>query len=419
MNEKVGRQEYWLEKLKYAAKQFGKAGTTSEYPGVPKEQQLSIDLGNRKIFGIINRILHWIESKFTYFFARYNLFPEVGTKERKVPWTNTKVKYFTPNEQAEHALYIGEENGDLKLYDSKGKLYDTTGKISKGKKGYVAYVLTLDGRLITHEHINAGKEGYAYRHSTLAGGKPIICSGLIQVIDGKITYIDNNSGHYKPEAANVRNAVEKFKELFSENAKVVCFGYFKRLLKQIPFIRKIPIPTKKESVENFLERMEEKGEDGLTEYERYFAKVKKDNQEYANQLDCQSVYTKVVSSNYEPIPISDSNNPREVKMIVEHSIRKIIGAGYGHKPKIDVERYNGKTCGISVTFHDENDRSRFIEVLDSEQCSYVLRTQENKYKITMSTEQANEFIKDGLKIEIDSIKQLDTITRGHSIRSAG
>ncbi|MGL9718927.1 MAG: hypothetical protein ACR5K9_10090 [Wolbachia sp.] len=96
------RKKHLLERFKCAAREFGKAGTRSDHSAVPKEQQLSIDLGNKKIFGIINRILHWIENKFTYFFPRYNLFPEVGVEERKVPGTNTKVKYFTLDEQVEH-----------------------------------------------------------------------------------------------------------------------------------------------------------------------------------------------------------------------------------------------------------------------------------------------------------------------------
>lgn len=128
------RKEYLLEKFKYAAKEFGKSGTKSNHLAVPKEQQLSIDLDNKKVFGIINRILYWVESNFTYFFPRYNLFPEVGVEGRKIPGTSTKVKYFNSDEQYDQRKFIGEEDGELKLYNLEGKLYDTTDKISKGKK---------------------------------------------------------------------------------------------------------------------------------------------------------------------------------------------------------------------------------------------------------------------------------------------
>ncbi|UPA54630.1 hypothetical protein MWH06_04860 [Wolbachia pipientis] len=405
------RKEYLLEKFKYAAKEFGKSGTKSNHKTVSKEQQLSIDLGNKKVFGIINRILYWIESKFTYFFPRYNLFPEVGVKERKIPGTNTKVKYFTPDDQMEHAkiTYKGKLYIDLmpeiegnKLKDFRGKLYDTTNKISKGEKGCVAYVITLDGKLVTHEHINVNKSEWAYRHSTLAGGRPVLCSGLIKVVNGKITYIDNNSGHYKPESANLYNAVKKLEGLFSKDAKVVCLPYWVSLQKQIPFIRKI-IPAKQEPVEKFLQRMEKKGKDGLTQYERHFKGVKECNEKYSDKLESQSVYAKVVAHNYKSVPISDSQT---IKMATEHSVRRVIGANYGHKPKIDIKYNKKEAVGVNVIFHYRDDRSKFIEVLDSHRCSYLPRIQENKYIITMSIGQANEFIKDTLQIEIDSVEQL-------------
>lgn len=77
------RRKYLREKLKYAARKFGKAGTRSDHRAVPKEQQLSIDLGNKKVFGIINRILHWIESKFTYFFHAITYFQKLKLKEEE------------------------------------------------------------------------------------------------------------------------------------------------------------------------------------------------------------------------------------------------------------------------------------------------------------------------------------------------
>ncbi|WP_264684833.1 MULTISPECIES: hypothetical protein [unclassified Wolbachia] len=414
------RKEYLLEKFKYAAKEFGKSGTKSNHLAVPKEQQLSIDLGNRKVFGIINKILYWIENNFTYFFPRYNLFPEVGVEGRKIPGTNTRVKYFNSDEQFDQRKFIGEQDGELKLYNLEGKLYDTTDKISKGKKGCVAYVITLDGKLVTHEHINVNKSEWAYRHSTLAGGKPILCSGLMKVVNGKITYIDNNSGHYKPESANLYNAVKKLEGLFSKDAKVVCLPYWISLKKQIPLIRKINL-AKREPVEEFLKRMEKKGKDGLTQYERHFHRIKEFNEKYSEKLESQSVYAKVDAC----------SNPKIIKMAIEHSIRRIIGANYGHKPtvalaKAQVIDKDGKLqetdeiVGINVAFHHENDRDGFAKLLDFKKYSYICephlqdkknradmeKLMPNKHAVFMSTDQANKFIKGTLQIKIDSVEQL-------------
>ncbi|MFP3015403.1 MAG: hypothetical protein ACEY3B_03740 [Wolbachia sp.] len=463
------RKEYLLEKFKYAAKEFGKSGTKSNHKTVPKEQQLSIDLGNKKVFGIINRILHWIESKFKYFFLRYNLFPEVGVKERKIPGINTKVKYFTPDDQIEHTkitykekLYIDlmpEIEGN-KLKGFKGKLYDTTDKISKGEKGCVAYVITLDGKLVTHEHINVNKSEWAYRHSALAGGRPVLCSGLIKVVNGKITYIDNNSGHYKPESANLYNAVKKLEGLFSEDAKVVCLPYWISLKKQIPLIRKINL-AKREPVEKFLERMEKKGKDGLTKYERHFKGVKECNEQYeqklllasykspTNELPCKPTihkkhrlkYSEYINLHLNFLKEFDEN-PKVQKMAIEHSIRRIIGANYGHKPtvalaKAQIAKYGklqetDEIVGINVTFHHENDCNSFAKFLDLKKHSYnctshlkdkeidellkytydekdratIEKLMPNKHTVFMSTDQADKFIKDTLQIEIDSVEQL-------------
>lgn|GEM_PF-4899671 len=176
-------------------------------------------------------------------------------------------------------------------------------------------MITLDGKLVTHQHINVDEGELACRHSTLAGGKPILCSGLMKVVDGKITYIDNNSGHYKPTSANLYNAVKKLEGLFSKDAKIVYRPYWANFMKQIPLIRKI-VPTKKqEPVEKFLNKMEKKGKDGLTKYERHFKRVKEYNEKYSDKLESQSVYAKIVAPHYKPVPVSKSDL-RTVKTMV-------------------------------------------------------------------------------------------------------
>lgn len=295
-------------------------------------------------------------------------------------------------------------------------------------------MITLDGKLVTHEHINVNKSKWAYRHSTLAGGRPVLCSGLIKVVNGKITYIDNNSGHYEPESANLYNAVKKLEGLFSKDAKVICLPYWVSLQKQIPFIRKI-ISAKQEPVEKFLQRMEKKGKDGLTKYERHFKGVKECNEQYEQKL--------LLASYKSPTKEFDENSKVQ-KIAIEHSIRRVIGANYGHKPTVALAKAqiakNGKLqetdeiVGINVTFHHENDCNSFAKFLDLKKHSYnctfhpkdkeinvllkytydekdratIEKLMPNKHTVFMSTDQANKFIKDTLQIEIDSVEQLGT-----------
>ncbi|VVC35063.1 Hypothetical protein CINCED_3A001672 [Cinara cedri] len=425
-SEKARRREYLKKKFKHAVDAFGKAGTRSNYPGVPKEQQLSIDLGNKPAFGIVSKILHWVENKFKYFFPRYNLFPEVGNKDRKIPRTNSQVKYFNQEEQAEHTLHIKKKDDEIKLYNVKGELYDTTDKVSKGRKGYVAYVITLDGRLITHEHITVGKSRYAYRHSTLAGGKPVLCSGLMIVKNGKIEYIDNNSGHYKPRSANIYNAIIRFKAAFLPNAKVVHFGGWLSFIKEIPILCRI-VPDKKESIDDFQQRMEKKGKSGLNKVEECFKKIREYNKQYEQKLflgtyksptseppNNPSIHKKhkvKLSSHikhYKFLEEFDENS--EVRrMTIEHSIRKIIGANFGRKPRIELTRKRvdkNEEAGVNIIFYHKDDHEKFVNLLYYKGCHYTsLVIQEKLFEVSGVVRKAKEYIVYMDEISADKFKK--------------
>jgi hypothetical protein len=46
-----------------------------------------------------------------------------------------------------------------------------------------------------------------FHHSTFLSGKPVLCAGEIQVRGGKITYISNESGHYRPSTRDLMACV--------------------------------------------------------------------------------------------------------------------------------------------------------------------------------------------------------------------
>ncbi|WP_333023620.1 hypothetical protein [Wolbachia endosymbiont of Pentidionis agamae] len=483
--DKKIRHEYLMGKWKHAAGEFGKIGTRSNIEGVPKEEQLSIDLDNKPAFGIIDRILRWVEHKFKYFFPRYNLFPEVGTKERKIPGSQSTVKYFTSDEQAEYTLYFDEENEDVRLYDVEGKLYNTSDEISKEKKGCVAYVMTLDKRLIVHKHINVGKDKIAIRHSSLAGGRAVIYSGLMKIENGKITYIDNNSGHYKPKDAHLCKAVKILKEkgnIFSEDAKVTHLGNLHSLASQFPLLHRIP--AKKEPIDKFLNRMEKKGKNGLNKSEEHFNNVKEYNERYKHLIyrvssaflercnkdpEIQKIIIKrstmeIFGKSYDHIDMKSEcmnitfdyeqyrhlmcyessaceskflerfNEDSQIKkMTIKHSIRKIIGASYGHKPKIQLDM---KFEHMNVTLDNERDCKRFANLvyihnhflsMDARRIKheskkeaqdnstdttendkkYTISENNEKYTVSIKNNDANKFINNVLQIKLDSIESLE------------
>lgn len=344
--KKGSRKGELLYKWKHAAKEFGQASTKSN-DIIAKEQQVSIDLDNKMLFDHqSNRVIKNPPMYETPAYIR-----EVGTKERKGykdSGYETIAKRFSSEEQKEHTRIpkLDKNSGKFRLYDQSGKLYDTSNETSKGTKGLVAYAVTLSGDLVTSPHIQPGKEvDFGYYHSTLLGGKPGLCFGMMKVKEGEITYIDDNSGHYKPIAENLYNAVKKLNDLFAADAVVSSYSL------HIPYVNTEEIRYSKdiERVEQFLKRMEKKGQDGLTKPQRYFENMRKYNNEYKASLT------------YKPVPVFNDN----AKIAVEHSIRKFIGADYGNKPTIDIDQSTSK---ITVSFKDKNLASQFSNKL--RECGY-------------------------------------------------
>lgn len=235
--------------------------------------------------------------------------------------------------------------------------------------------------------------------------------------EGKITYIDNNSVHYKPTSANLYNAVKKLEGLFSKDAKVVCLPYWVSLQKQIPLIRKI-VPTKQEPIEKFLERMELKGKDGLTKYARHFVKMKEHNEQYRPKL--------FLASYKSPVPISDNNLQSVNIRATALSIRGFVEEICGHKPKVDIKcnRKTREAVSFDIIFHHENfSRFRnFFNTLESNGCGYLPHVQKDKFIITINIDQADKLIKDTSqtgrvnKLMKDILRETKTMTVEHSVR---
>ncbi|RYF66733.1 MAG: hypothetical protein EOO22_20555 [Comamonadaceae bacterium] len=52
------------------------------------------------------------------------------------------------------------------------------------------------------------KGGVQINHSSFLAGKEVICAGVMKIKAGKLVYLDNNSGHYKPTVQNLANAID-------------------------------------------------------------------------------------------------------------------------------------------------------------------------------------------------------------------
>lgn len=96
------------------------------------------------------------------------------------------------------------------LVDSSGKIsfrkplnssYQVT-DIDKKEINEREFVFSLDGRLYIHDRARMKHffkaEEYRVKHSSFLGGGAVLCAGMMKVVNGVITEISNESGHYSP-----------------------------------------------------------------------------------------------------------------------------------------------------------------------------------------------------------------------------
>jgi hypothetical protein len=73
------------------------------------------------------------------------------------------------------------------------------GKPGVGEGQTAAYVWTRCGTLLAGDH-----QENKLHHSSFVSGDSVRCAGMIKVVQGKVSYVSNNSGHYKPSNENLR-----------------------------------------------------------------------------------------------------------------------------------------------------------------------------------------------------------------------
>ena len=81
------------------------------------------------------------------------------------------------------------------------------------------YVMDLNHRIFIPDGIATG--GGQFNHSSMLSGKPVLCAGTITISTaGKLTYFDNDSGHYKPNT----NALKEMATVLMDEYRIPVFG---------------------------------------------------------------------------------------------------------------------------------------------------------------------------------------------------
>jgi hypothetical protein len=112
----------------------------------------------------------------------------------------------------ERQAYRVSVSGDGRILDSKGAPFDTSqAKTVRANEpnGHAIYVMDRDGNIF----ISNIQEKRRFHHSSLVAGEPVLAAGEIEIRDGRVLYIDNQSGHYFPVALHTRQFLKRLREL--------------------------------------------------------------------------------------------------------------------------------------------------------------------------------------------------------------
>ena len=116
---------------------------------------------------------------------------------------------------ARSVLFLHVEDRMQRLLLIRGGLlwvgFDSKLNAPKGFYGGSPYAIDKYGNFYTMS-LDAAPRGTFFNHSSFNAGKDVICAGILQALQGELTYIDNNSGHYKPTRENLKNAIRLFRD---------------------------------------------------------------------------------------------------------------------------------------------------------------------------------------------------------------
>jgi len=101
--------------------------------------------------------------------------------------------YFADKARRSANLMVVYQGYNHDFEDTQGRAYDTQGDAN----GYM-YAMDEYGTLFASPAAGLATGGKYWNHSSFNAGKDVICAGMIKIHNGALTYVDNNSGHYRP-----------------------------------------------------------------------------------------------------------------------------------------------------------------------------------------------------------------------------
>jgi hypothetical protein len=117
------------------------------------------------------------------------------------------VHYMSPAEREEHRLFV-DADGNLRSA-SDGRRYDTSAGVTAWSgRGRAIFVMDGSGNLYATLDQRVGHT----HHSSLLGGEPVVGAGEIEVRDGRLIAMTDQSGHYQPTASMNDRALRSLRD---------------------------------------------------------------------------------------------------------------------------------------------------------------------------------------------------------------
>ena len=121
-------------------------------------------------------------------------------------------------------FWIVNGRGGLELFDCSGVLYQDISKVGRnytetanparqgseqnGGQGVAGFAMGLNRNIYAHIHSCYNAPKGCFYHSAYMAGNDVLCTGCITVKEGKLTYINNASGHYQPKPQQLSLALQ-------------------------------------------------------------------------------------------------------------------------------------------------------------------------------------------------------------------
>ncbi|WP_157224217.1 hypothetical protein [Nocardia paucivorans] len=105
------------------------------------------------------------------------------------------------------------EARDGLLHDANGNLFDTRDaryfNLLGSRLRRAIFVMDADGNL----YASLFAKRHVFQHSSFLAGGPVAGAGEIEVVDGRITLLTDNSGHYMPKRDHTMQVLARLREL--------------------------------------------------------------------------------------------------------------------------------------------------------------------------------------------------------------